>query len=979
MHHPVHPVLILAGGIALALSTQPTGASPESSGEARFLSEVRQLTVAGRRTGEGYFGPDGRHMVFQSERSPENPFYQIYLMDLLTGETERLSPGVGKTTCAWIHPSQEQVLYASTHEDPEARAEMQAEFKARESGESRRYSWDYDPYYEIYAQDLETGERQNLTQTRGYDAEGAYSPDGEHIVFASNRRAYQGGLAEAEQAAFERDPSSLLDLYLMDRDGGNVRRLTEALGYDGGPFFSADGERITWRRFAPNGRSAEIYTLRLDSGAPRQITELGDLSWAPFFHPSGDYLIFSTNTQGYGNFELYLVDDAGEQEPVRVTFTEGFDGLPVFAPDGETLAWTSQRGSLGRSQIHMARWDDAAARRALGLEAAEVDGAAPVPPPMDPSRTRALAEDTVRNHVTSLTDPAMEGRRTGTPGAERATQYVAEALRAAGLEPAGDQGTYFQSFDFTAGVRAGETNVLQATVDGETRRYGQDADWRPLGVATSGSVGNAPVVFAGYGIEAPATDDHPAYHSYADRDVEGKWALVFRFLPEDIPSDWRRHLLHYSDISYKVAVAKRQGAVGLIVVTGPAAQAEQRLAPLAGESVPSSSGIAAVALSDGVAERWVARADRELADLQRRLDAGESVAGFTLPEVTLGAHLEITRATRSGRNVIARLPAGTAAANGRPAVMLGAHVDHLGDGTGSGSLARPEERGQLHPGADDNASGVAALLALAQSLADRRAAGNLELARPITFAAWSGEELGTLGSRHYVEVHGGSEELPEQVVAYLNMDMIGRLDDSLYLQGVGSSGDWLGWIERTNVAVGLPISVNRDPYLPTDVTPFYVAGVPVLNAFTGAHEDYSTPRDTADQLNYPGLARIGALMGELATGLAQDATRPAYARVEREHGGMSREHLRAYLGTIPAYGDEVDAGVPLQGAVEGGPADQAGVQSGDVVVELAGDPVETIQDFMAILADLEIGASTSLVVRRDGERVELTVVPGSRD
>ena len=311
--------------------------------EAALISRPRQLTFEGRRAGESYFSADGRKMIFQSEREPGNPFFQIYLMDLDTGDTERVSPGTGKTTCAWIHPSGKKVLFASTQDDPAAEQEQKEELELRASGKERRYSWDYDEYYEIYEYELESRQYRKLTETRGYDAEGSWSPDGSLIAFASNRSAYETALSEDEKKAFDLDPAWANEIYVMNADGSNVRRLTTSPGYDGGPFFSADGKKICWRRFSENGATAEIMTMDVDGSQQKQLTHLEAMSWAPYFHPSGQYLIFTTNRHGFANFELYMVDAAGQHEPVRVTHTPGFDGLPVFSPDGQQLAWTTNR------------------------------------------------------------------------------------------------------------------------------------------------------------------------------------------------------------------------------------------------------------------------------------------------------------------------------------------------------------------------------------------------------------------------------------------------------------------------------------------------------------------------------------------------------------------------------------------------------------------------------------------------------------
>ena len=217
------------------------------------------------------------------------------MLDFTTGDVQRVSPGTGKTTCAWLHPDGNQVLFASTQDDPEAVSKQQAELKLREEGAERRYSWDYDQTYDLYRYDLTTKRYHRLTNSQGYDAEASYSPDGRHIVFASNRQAYTGTLTETQKERFEQDPSIMMDLYLMKADGTDVVQLTNELGYDGGPFFSPDGRRIGWRRFSPDGATAEVMTMAVDGTDPKQLTRLGALSWAPFYHPSGQYLIFATN------------------------------------------------------------------------------------------------------------------------------------------------------------------------------------------------------------------------------------------------------------------------------------------------------------------------------------------------------------------------------------------------------------------------------------------------------------------------------------------------------------------------------------------------------------------------------------------------------------------------------------------------------------------------------------------------------------
>jgi len=366
----VTAALVLAGATLWAQA-------PASSPEREFLTRPRRLTVEGRRAGEGYWSKDGKKLTFQSEREPGNPFYQIYLMDMASGDVTRVSPGMGKTTCSFINPETNDILFASTHHDPTSKQQQDDELAFRASGKERRYSWDYDPEMELYVKSAKTGTYRRLTNARGYDAEASYSPDGQWIVFSSTRQAYDHTPSAAEAKQLETDPSFFAEIYIMradaDRRGGPqglppedaAKRLTNVTGYDGGPFFSPDGKRIIWRRFDEAGLIADVWTMNLDGTDQRQITNFGAMSWAPYIHPSGQYIIFASNKLGFENFELFMVDIDGKKQPVRVTYSDGFDGLPVPSPDGTQLAWTSSRGGGREGQIFLAQWNHEHALAAL--------------------------------------------------------------------------------------------------------------------------------------------------------------------------------------------------------------------------------------------------------------------------------------------------------------------------------------------------------------------------------------------------------------------------------------------------------------------------------------------------------------------------------------------------------------------------------------------------------------------------------------
>jgi len=357
--------LLAIWSVGASLQTRATTAAPAANHESDFLSRIRRLTVEGRRAGEGYWAPDGKRLVFQSEREPGNPFYQIYALDLTTGDTRRISPGYGKTTCSFFRPGSDEIEFASTHHDPKSKQYQQEEIDFRASGKTRRYSWDYDPEFEIYSYAEKSGKYTRLTNARGYDAEGSYSPDGQWIVFTSMRDAYNRTLNAEEQKQLEVDPSYFAEIYIMRADGSGQKRLTSVPGYDGGPFFSPDGKRIIWRRFDTSGLIANVFTMNPDGSDVRQITDFGAMSWAPYIHPSGQYILFASNKLGFENFEVYLVDIDGKKEPVRITYSDGFDGLPVPSPDGRQVAWTSTRAGGSEGQIFLGQWNHEKALEAL--------------------------------------------------------------------------------------------------------------------------------------------------------------------------------------------------------------------------------------------------------------------------------------------------------------------------------------------------------------------------------------------------------------------------------------------------------------------------------------------------------------------------------------------------------------------------------------------------------------------------------------
>jgi Zn-dependent M28 family amino/carboxypeptidase len=424
--------------------------------------------------------------------------------------------------------------------------------------------------------------------------------------------------------------------------------------------------------------------------------------------------------------------------------------------------------------------------------------------------------------------------------------------------------------------------------------------------------------------------------------------------------------------------AREHGAKGVIFVTGPTSPNAGELLKISSDSSIAGSGIAVATASSNVVAALFAGSGKGLGQLQAALDQENPHAesGVVLTNVRVRLATSVEHVRKTDRNVIGMIPPARAAASRGDAeyLMIGAHYDHLGHGE-SGAMNRKGEEGMIHYGADDNASGVATLLELAEALAAERKRDPASFPRGLIFAAWAGEEMGLLGSSWFAE----HPPVPlANIAAYLNFDMVGRLrENKLTLQGVGSSPVWTKLIEKRNVAAGFQVTLQGDPYLPTDTTALYPKGIPVLAFFTGGHDDYHRPSDNPDTLNYEGTERIARLARGILADL-QKTERPPYAQVtRRDAGGGSRESLRAYLGTIPDYATEVQ-GVRLSGVRADGPADKAGLKGGDVIVEFAGNKIANIYDYTYAMDAVKIGQPVNVVVLRNGERVSISVTPESR-
>ncbi len=589
------------------------------------------------------------------------------------------------------------------------------------------------------------------------------------------------------------------------------------------------------------------------------------------------------------------------------------------------------------------------------------------------SPARVTADDSleVRLYERTLADPKWEGRGIGTAGIDSAADWIAARMQAAGLQPGGDDRTWFQPFDVTTGVIAQAPCVLETGAGKAASRFELGVSLEPLGFSTNGS-SRSRVVFAGYGITAPGY----RYDDYAGLDVKDAIVLVLTQEPGEMDSTSRFDgsiNTPYAEVRTKAINAREHGALGMLVVNGPKYHAGEPLkAPAPDGAGYMTSGLLAAYVSEGAANVMLGAAGRTLAAAQAAIEADTLPHSFALPDsVTLTVNLKRVRART--RNVVGMI----AGRDTTRTLVIGAHYDHLGYG-GSSSLA-PNVH-VPHVGADDNASGVTALLTAAERLAAGRARTGWKPTHAIYFVAFTGEEIGLVGSSHF------TDDPPRPlgtIEAMINMDMVGRLRaDKLQVMGVGTAAELDTLVSMTNRAVPLAhfeLHRSEDGYGPSDHSSFYKKKVPVLMLFTGTHMDYHKPSDTADKIYAAGVVRVSCFAQALLESLdARPKLTYTKAKADASSGRIAGGGgYGAYLGTVPDF-MQTEGGVLLSGVRPGGPAEKAGLRGGDSIIRFEGMRVDNIYDYTFALRSRKPGQDVRITVRRDGKEVVLVATLGRR-
>jgi hypothetical protein len=580
--------------------------------------------------------------------------------------------------------------------------------------------------------------------------------------------------------------------------------------------------------------------------------------------------------------------------------------------------------------------------------------------PGDTSTNPAVTPEEVREHIRYLASPELQGRGSGTEGCRKAASYIADRFRDAGLKPRGERG-YFQRFRFTGAARIGEPNRVALRAGDAEQTLKLKEDFLPVAFTANGKAAGE-VVFVGYGISAPQLK----YDDYAGVDVKGRVVLILRQTPDG--RDANSRFSPYAPLRSKAMTAREKGAAGILFVTGPLTEEREDLGGFRNDASFSDSGIPTVVIKRAFADRLLGSAGKNLKDLQTEIAHGGS-RSLALPGTRASLQCSVVRERLQTENVLGYLE-GSDPRLREEVIVIGAHYDHLGMG-GEGSRQR-ENTPAIHHGADDNASGTAGLIELAEHFAAQKPRPK----RSLLFAAFSGEELGLLGSAHYVK----QPRIPlVRTVAMVNMDMIGRgSGDALTVIGTGTSPQWAALLDAANAPLKFDLRRNDSGFGASDQSSFYGKDIPVLFFFTGVHPDYHRPSDTWEKINIQGEARILQLVAATVTRIADLPERPQFVRAEGSGPQMaSASGFSVYLGTIPDYSAERE-GVTLSGVREGSPAEKAGLRAGDVIVQFGERAIKNVYDFTYALRDAKAGEPIELVILRGSDRQTLKITPEPR-
>ncbi len=561
----------------------------------------------------------------------------------------------------------------------------------------------------------------------------------------------------------------------------------------------------------------------------------------------------------------------------------------------------------------------------------------------------------LKDHVSYLANDSLQGRKSGTPQSLLGAEYIRDEFIKSGLSLLGENG--FLYFDLVTDVSAGDNNYLRV----ENEEFEYDKDFKVYSFSENAEVA-AQVSFVGYGLEI--NNNKISWNDYQDINVEDKWVLILKGDPENDMD--KSDFINYSNERQKVLSARDHDAAGVIFVSGPEFDNEDQLVSLYYDKTHSSAGLPVINVKRKAANKILKPAFVTIEELEKEINETMMPRSFNV-STTVSAGTEIIKEKVKDQNVAAIIKAGQPGEE-PDYLIIGAHYDHLGMG-GPGSNSRMPDTLAPHNGADDNASGVAGIIEIAEKLQ----ANSGQLNKNIIVVAFGAEEMGLIGSSKFME---NPPVNPDHIFAMINFDMIGRLDSSektLSVSGTGTAVEFDSILKIVSDEYQLQLTFSPEGYGPSDHAAFYASDIPVLFISSGAHKDYHTPDDDIEYINFPGQKEIAEFSYDLIYKLAGDIADLTFQEAGPKRKKHYRNKLKVTLGIMPDFTSDAENGLGVGGVTKGRPAEKAGMKKGDLIVAINGKAVKNIYDYMNRLKKLEPGQIITVDVMRSEEKKVLII------
>lgn len=570
-------------------------------------------------------------------------------------------------------------------------------------------------------------------------------------------------------------------------------------------------------------------------------------------------------------------------------------------------------------------------------------------------RNPEISANDLKKHIYYLASEELKGRGTGSEEILLAAEYIKNEFESLGLEPLFDS-VYFQPFDILTKYELTGGNSFLVKLPDEEITFELNKAYTPLSFSAESLSVKGEIVFAGFGI---SDSEILKYDDYEGIDIKGKIALILSGSPEYDNPKFDNHI----SLRQKAIVAKNKGAAGLIIVNlYRPLSTEDRLRRLAYDGAPGFSGFPVVQLHRDYAEKFFNNFNLSIKEIQKEIEINQRPASFSLDGITAYLEVGMRKVYTRAVNAAALLKSGDDDYKNEY-IVVGAHYDHLGMGE-FGSLNR-NAQSAIHYGADDNASGTAGVIELAEyfvSIKDK-------IKRNIIFIAFSAEEMGLLGSDHFVK---NSPVPVENMIFMANLDMIGRMSDSLSLiiYGTGTASFFDSLLTVLNLTKNFKLSLHKGGIGSSDHASFYKNNVPVLFFFTGTHADYHRPTDTPDKIEYERQEEILKYVADVILALDRRSLRPEFISVASDE--TRRAVAKVYTGVVPDFASD-SGGFKISGVSEGSPSQKAGLKAGDIIIKFGDKKIDNIYDYMSALNSHSAGETVELTVIRNNEQMSFSI------